>query len=353
MGGGHHPRRAAQGVVVCGLLLGCLLFVFTDAHVVQPTRQQAQASPAELPRRAAAGARTLLAEDEPGSSVGDAGAAARTDLPTRQGKHSSPARRLQGVRPPAPGHLPPPPPPTRPVHPPGPAPLPPSTPTPSEPTPSPPPPSRPAGGVHEASPAGRPPKEPRPGYAVEEPHEASIFEGCVPVECAHDEVDCEPVSCTFNPKACYPVACDEPDSPGCATLSLPGYNASHFMCGEPPCEPVECAHDDHECEPVYCDGEDHTVDPCNPGEHGEDGLAFWPFLLLALLLAILGTSVLQALGNGACCGKSLNLPFTVVVRCVPNPSHATRPPAQWQMANNIIAHDAGAGAGLRCSSPAT
>jgi NhaP-type Na+/H+ or K+/H+ antiporter len=57
----------------------------------------------------------------------------------------------------------------------------------------------------------------------------------------------------------------------------------------------------------------HSSDPCEQGHHGDDGLSFWPFLLMGLFVAIMYTTCLTALANGACCGKSLNPPFTVLM----------------------------------------
>ena len=49
------------------------------------------------------------------------------------------------------------------------------------------------------------------------------------------------------------------------------------------------------------------------GHHGSDGLAWWPFLLFCLVLTCGVTAALRGLSNGACCGKSIGLPFTVVM----------------------------------------
>ncbi len=97
----------------------------------------------------------------------------------------------------------------------------------------------------------------------------------------------------------------------------------HMKCRD--CVPRLCAKGEHDCVPVYCnatDGEGQTdeeqfeesnVDPCLGGHHDDDGLAWWPFLLVGLVVTVAVTTILQKLNNGACCGKSINPPFTVVM----------------------------------------
>jgi NhaP-type Na+/H+ or K+/H+ antiporter len=129
-------------------------------------------------------------------------------------------------------------------------------------------------------------------------------------------------------KPCVPVICDEDlyhhdplDAQGCQN-----YTIFNFLKNETDdivmtcqgCVPHICDFGDHECIPVSCeiDGEiegGHSFDPCAQGHHGGDGLAWWPFLLVCLLLTVCVTSCLKSMGNGACCGKSLNPPFTVVM----------------------------------------
>ena len=149
-------------------------------------------------------------------------------------------------------------------------------------------------------------------------HDPAINDVCEVVDCGHDE-HCVPEDCAS--KDCYPVPCPEDgeEHPDCFLVTKAGYNASKVMCGDAPCIPHSCSHGERECVPVVCTDEHgneeggHASDPCHAGHHGGDGLGFWPFLLFALLIAVLATSALNALGAGACCGKSLNLPFTVVM----------------------------------------
>ena len=127
-------------------------------------------------------------------------------------------------------------------------------------------------------------------------------------------------------KPCDPVVCDEDlrlhdprDAQGCRN-----YTVYNFMLNETEevemtckgCVPRTCDFGEHNCAAVSCeiDGEvhgGHSFDPCAQGHHGGDGLAWWPFLLVCLLLTVMVTSCLKNLSNGACCGKSLNPPFTV------------------------------------------
>ena len=127
---------------------------------------------------------------------------------------------------------------------------------------------------------------------------------------------------------CVPVICDDElrlhdplDAQGCKN-----YTVFNFLKNETEslvmtcqgCVPHTCDFGEHECIPVSCeiDGKvegGHSFDPCEQGHHGGDGLAWWPFLLVCLLMTVCVTSCLKNLGNGACCGKSLNPPFTVVM----------------------------------------
>ena len=107
-----------------------------------------------------------------------------------------------------------------------------------------------------------------------------------------------------------------------ACRAVPLFN---FMTGEEEivnmtcagCTPHICAEGEHECQPIYCEDENgdiiggHTTDPCKGGHHGDDGLAWWPFLLCCLLVTVCVTGLLEKLSNGACFGKSVNPPFTV------------------------------------------
>ena len=107
-----------------------------------------------------------------------------------------------------------------------------------------------------------------------------------------------------------------------ACRAVPLFN---FMTGEEEivnmtcagCTPHICAEGEHECQPIYCADENgdiiggHTTDPCEGGHHGDDGLAWWPFLLCCLLVTVCVTGLLEKLSNGACFGKSVNPPFTV------------------------------------------
>jgi hypothetical protein len=54
-------------------------------------------------------------------------------------------------------------------------------------------------------------------------------------------------------------------------------------------------------------------DPCNAEHHADDGLAWWPFLLCCLVATVVVSGLLNKLSHGAVLGKSLNLPFTVVM----------------------------------------
>ena len=125
---------------------------------------------------------------------------------------------------------------------------------------------------------------------------------------------------------CKPAVCDEElihhdekDAQGCQNVSIYNFvkNRTELVlmtCQG--CVPHTCDHGEHDCVPVYCDvgGEvhgGHSFDPCASGHHGGDGLAWWPFLLCCLALTVAVTGLLNKMGNGACCGKSFNPPFTV------------------------------------------
>jgi NhaP-type Na+/H+ or K+/H+ antiporter len=145
----------------------------------------------------------------------------------------------------------------------------------------------------------------------------------------------------WRTEQCKPVACGADAVPSGSTHALHGahttvgaqmaqgcqqYDIYNFMTNATEqlsltcqgCVPHTCGHGEHDCVPVYCevDGElhgGHTSDPCEAGHHADDGLAWWPFLLLCLVVTILVTFLLDKLGNGACFGKSFNPPFTVVM----------------------------------------
>jgi NhaP-type Na+/H+ or K+/H+ antiporter len=127
---------------------------------------------------------------------------------------------------------------------------------------------------------------------------------------------------------CNPVICDDDlrlhdplDAQGCQNYTVFNYlknETEDLIMTCQGCIPHECDFGEHECIPVSCeiDGEihgGHTFDPCEQGHHGGDGLAWWPFLLICLLMTVCVTSCLKNMSNGACCGKSLNPPFTVVM----------------------------------------
>ena len=177
----------------------------------------------------------------------------------------------------------------------------------------------------------------RDGHETTDEHGAAAHghAECVPVECEHDAEDCVPVHCA-EPD-CFPLPCDpSPDHPSCVPLGAPGYNSTFVMCGVEPCVPTVCDHNDLECHPVVCGHEEHEEeDPCDAGHHGDDGLAFWPFMLFALLVSVLVTTVLKALSNGAILGKSVGLPFTVIMFLV------------GFAASRYLQHDHGVGAALK------
>jgi NhaP-type Na+/H+ or K+/H+ antiporter len=128
--------------------------------------------------------------------------------------------------------------------------------------------------------------------------------------------------------ACTPVVCDDDlmhhdakDAQGCQNMSMFNFvknRTETVLMTCQGCVPHTCDHGEHDCVPVYCDvgGEihgGHSYDPCAQGHHGGDGLAWWPFLLCCLAMTVGVTGVLTKMGNGACCGRSFNPPFTVVM----------------------------------------
>eukprot|EP01048_Picozoa_sp_COSAG05_P011907 COSAG05_NODE_1156_length_5687_cov_123.468683_1_plen_496_part_00 len=144
------------------------------------------------------------------------------------------------------------------------------------------------------------------------------------------------VSTHASASSCTPVRCDtyshEFHGEGSASLAsmmegcrnVTMYNfmtneSEHVMMTCEGCVPHLCSSTDHDCVPVYClDGEGelhggHHDDPCTPGHHSDDGLAWWPFLLVCMGVSLLVTTLLKAMGHGACCGKSFNPPFTVIM----------------------------------------
>jgi hypothetical protein len=138
---------------------------------------------------------------------------------------------------------------------------------------------------------------------------------CVSVECGHAEHSCAPSACDEETE-CFLADCPEEslNSTACFTVAMLGFQPKQMMCQEPPCVPHTCGCGDHDCLPVYCDGEGgRHCDPCHQGHHGDDGLSFWPFLLFSLGVAICFTALLSKLSSGACCGKSCNPPFTVLM----------------------------------------
>ena len=168
---------------------------------------------------------------------------------------------------------------------------------------------------------------------------AGAVEHCRGTCCGEDSRD------VFRLSACEPVLCGvdaaiqnflrgkgtdvEPlEEEGCKPHSI--YNhvtrrneTVHLKCRD--CVPRLCAKGEHDCVPVYCNAtttdEDRRAqeeleiasDPCLGGHHDDDGLAWWPFLLACLVSTVVVTTALQKLSNGACCGKSINPPFTVVM----------------------------------------
>ena len=67
---------------------------------------------------------------------------------------------------------------------------------------------------------------------------------------------------------------------------------------------------------LTCEAPSHehvSVDRCAASHHANDGLAWWPFMLCCLLVTVVVSGLLNKLGNMTIYGKSLNLPFTVVM----------------------------------------
>ena len=91
----------------------------------------------------------------------------------------------------------------------------------------------------------------------------------------------------------------------------------HLSCAG--CVPHTCAYGEHDCVPVVCEDDfgdthgGHSVDACGATHHAEDGLKWWPFLLCCLLATVTVTGTLNKLSSGACFGRSVNPPFTVVM----------------------------------------
>ena len=142
----------------------------------------------------------------------------------------------------------------------------------------------------------------------------------------------------WRTSACVPVPCG-PDAPfqhhlhgedtaighrmaeGCNNYSIFNFMKQeheqiYLTCQA--CVPHTCAVGEHDCQPVYCEDESGEIhgrmtDPCLAGHHDDDGLAWWPFLLVCLITTVFVSTVLHKLNNGACFGKSINPPFTVVM----------------------------------------
>jgi NhaP-type Na+/H+ or K+/H+ antiporter len=139
----------------------------------------------------------------------------------------------------------------------------------------------------------------------------------------------------WRTQQCVPIACEpenELHSPGSEVHGAQSggcrnYNVYNFMTDETEelsltcqaCVPRVCGHGEHDCVPVYCEDEHgdlhggHTSDPCSAGHHSDDGLSWWPFLLLCLVSTVAVTVLLDKLSHGAICGKNFGLPFTVVM----------------------------------------
>ena len=148
----------------------------------------------------------------------------------------------------------------------------------------------------------------------------------------HHKAACEPIKCEdktlsvvvslVNETVTHTALFHDPtDKAGCRDYNLFNYYKNETEVVRMTCKgctPRVCAHGEHDCVPVYCDvggvvHGGHDTDPCEQGHHGGDGLSWWPFLLLCLVLTVCVTVSLRSLGNGACCGKSISLPFTVVM----------------------------------------
>eukprot|EP01051_Picozoa_sp_SAG22_P016443 SAG22_NODE_2324_length_2712_cov_2.484118_1_plen_747_part_10 len=150
----------------------------------------------------------------------------------------------------------------------------------------------------------------------------SASESCVPVTCSHDApADCEPASCDEG-RSCELTDCPAElwNSTECSTVSAPGFSSVRVRCTDAPCVPVSCGcGTEHTCEPKVCVDDNgretggYSCNPCHAVHHTDDGLSFWPLLMLALGIAVGITALLQALATGECCGRSINPPFTVVM----------------------------------------
>jgi NhaP-type Na+/H+ or K+/H+ antiporter len=138
----------------------------------------------------------------------------------------------------------------------------------------------------------------------------------------------------WKTQQCVPIACGEDshathgdDTREAIQGGCRDYQIFNFMKGETEnisitcqgCVPHTCGFGEHDCVPTVCHDEHgeahggHASDPCAGGHHSDDGLTWWPFLLVCLISTVAVTTFLGKLGNGACCGKSLNPPFTVVM----------------------------------------
>jgi NhaP-type Na+/H+ or K+/H+ antiporter len=120
---------------------------------------------------------------------------------------------------------------------------------------------------------------------------------------------CKPVICAGHEEGCRPIT---------ITNFMKGNVEEQVNITCQGCVPHTCSHGEHDCNPVFCDigarlHGGHKSNPCEQGHHDGDGLGWWPFLLLCLLLSVLTTGSLKKLSNGACCGKSISLPYTVVM----------------------------------------
>ena len=145
-------------------------------------------------------------------------------------------------------------------------------------------------------------------------------EACKPVSCGPDLV-------FEHRRAGKDTSIEELMTPGCMNYSVfnfmkQDYEQLYLTCEG--CVPHTCATGEHDCVPVYCQGNEGEregggdVDAmkgkfCEGGHHDDDGLAWWPFLLTCLITTVAVTTILDKLSSGACFGKTLNPPFTVVM----------------------------------------
>ena len=132
---------------------------------------------------------------------------------------------------------------------------------------------------------------------------------------------------------CVPVPCGE-EAPGHALHhadmdvgadmadGCTAYDIFNFMKNESDtvhltcegCVPNTCAYGEHDCVPVFCEDQHgekhggHSTDPCEGGHHAEDGLAWWPFLLVCLFVTVVVTVGLEKLAT-----LGFSPPFTVVM----------------------------------------